>query len=72
MDLNLNPGSNTIKFEGYGSGFFKLLGKKIKTPILIFPDRYIAIKSNKNNIKNEIINYSNKYKIDLIIYGTPL
>ena len=72
MDLNLNPGSNTIKFEGYGSGFFKLSGKKIKTPILIFPDRYIAIKSNKNNIKNEIINYSNKYKIDLIIYGNPL
>ena len=73
MDLNLNPGSNTIKFEGYGSGFFKLSGKKIKTPILIFPDRYIAIKSNKkNNIKNEIINYSNEYKIDLIIYGNPL
>ena len=72
MDLNLNPSSNTINFEGYGSGFFKLSGKKIKTPILIFPDRYIAIKSNKNNIKNEIINYSNKYKIDLIIYGNPL
>ena len=73
MDLNLNPGSNTIKFEGYGSGFFKLSGKKIKTPILIFPDRYIAMKSNKKyNIKNEIINYSNKYQIDLIIYGNPL
>ena len=73
MDLNLNPGANTIKFEGYGSGFFKLSGKKIKTPILIFPDRYIAMKSNKKyNIKNEIINYSNKYKIDLIIYGNPL
>ena len=39
MDLNLNPGYNTIKFEGYGTGFFKLAGKKIKTPILIFPDR---------------------------------
>ena len=72
MDLNLNPDSNTIKFEGYGSGFFKLSGKKIKTSILIFPDRYIAIMSNKNNIKNEIINYSNEYKIDLIIYGNPL
>ena len=72
MDLNLNPSSKTIKFEGYGTGFFKLAGKKIKTPILIFPDRYIAIKSNKNNIKNEIINYSNKHKIDLIIYGNSL
>jgi len=72
MDLNLNPGFNTIKFEGYGSGFFKLSGKKIKAPILIFPNHYTIIKSNKDSIKNEIINYSNKSKLDLIIYGNPM
>ena len=72
MDLNLNPEKNSIILEGYGQNYFKICGKKIFSPVLLFPDQYFPVKTSKFNIKNKIMDYDNKYKIDLIILGSPL
>ena len=72
MDLNLNPEKNSIILEGYGQNYFKICGKKIFSPVLLFPDQYFPVKTSKFNIKNKIMDYDDRYKIDLIILGAPL
>ena len=72
MDLNLNPEKNSIILEGYGQDYIKISGKKIFSPVLLFPDQYFPVKTSKFNIKNKIMDYDDRYKIDLIILGAPL
>ena len=66
MDLNLNPEKNSIILEGYGQDYIKISGKKIFSPVLLFPDQYFPVKTSKFNIKNKIMDYDNKYKIIVI------
>ena len=69
MDIQLHPGRHQVNLEGYGDGYFKISGKKILPPILLFPTKYIQNGKNLEKIRTQIEKYSKKHTIDLIIYG---
>ena len=70
MDLGLEPENQSVKIDGYGEGFFRISGKKISSSVILFPKIYFKTDNNISNIRDTIIQYSKKNKIDLIIYGT--
>ena len=71
MDLELYPKNNAPYIEGYGNGYIKISGIKLKNSVLLLSDQYIDIgKSIEQKIKNIIKINLSKYKPDLIIYGS--
>ena len=70
MDLGLDPENQSVKIDGYGECFFRISGKKISSSVILFPKIYFKTDNNISNIRDTIIQYSKKNKIDLIIYGT--
>ena len=43
MDLELYPKNNAPYIEGYGNGYIKISGIKIKNSVLLLSDQYIDI-----------------------------